>query len=141
MNMNFIKKMTLTLIGATIIATNGIAQSVQHTTQGITYTTQEIDVKVEFYSPTIVRIYKTPIKKPYKKEVGVLFFIPAILPMIIMMFLIVGANQVFGEAILQENLFLTYGIVTLAVFGGIYLLYYWATTSVFQYAVLKKGTL
>ena len=66
--MNFIKKMTLTLIGATIIATNGIAQSVQHTTQGITYTTQEIDVKVEFYSPTIVRIYKTPIKKPYKKE-------------------------------------------------------------------------
>lgn len=36
--MNFIKKMTLTLIGATIIATNGIAQSVQHTTQGITYT-------------------------------------------------------------------------------------------------------
>lgn len=54
--MNFIKKMTLTLIGATIIATNGIAQSVQHTTQGITYTTQEIDVKVEFYSPTIVRI-------------------------------------------------------------------------------------
>ena len=53
-------------------------------------------------------------------------------------FLIAGANQVFGEAILQENLFLTYGIVTLAVFGGIYLLYYWATTSVFQYAVLKK---
>lgn len=52
-----------------------------------------------------------------KKEVGVLFFIPAILPMIIMMFLIVGANQVFGEAILQENLFLTYGIVTLAVFA------------------------
>lgn len=73
-----------------------------------------------------------------KKEVGVLFFIPAILPMIIMIFLIAGANQVFGEAILQENLFLTYGIVTLAVFGGIYLLYYWATTSVFQYAVLKK---
>ena len=29
--MNFIKKMTLTLIGTTIIATNGIAQSVQHT--------------------------------------------------------------------------------------------------------------
>ena len=72
-----------------------------------------------------------------KKEVGVLFFIPAILPMIMMIFLIAGANQVFGEAILQENLFLTYGIVTLAVFGGIYLLYYWATTSVFQYAVLK----
>lgn len=73
-----------------------------------------------------------------KKEVGILFFIPAILPMIMMIFLIAGANQVFGEAILQENLFLTYGIVTLAVFGGIYLLYYWATTSVFQYAVLKK---
>ena len=40
---------------------------------------------------------------------------------------------------MQENLFLSYGIVTLAVFGGIYLLYYWATTSVFQYAVLKKN--
>ena len=76
---------------------------------------------------------------PYKKEVGILFFIPAILPMIMMIFLIAGANQVFGEAILQENLFLTYGIVTLAVFGGIYLLYYWATTSVFQYAVLKRN--
>ena len=74
-----------------------------------------------------------------KKEVGVLFFIPAILPMIIMLFLIAGADQVFGEAILQKNLFLIYGIVTLAIFGGIYLLYYWATTSVFRYAVLKKG--
>ena len=68
-----------------------------------------------------------------------MFFIPAILPMIMMMFLVYrGANKVFGEAILQENLFLTYGIVTLTVFRGIYLLYYWATTSVFQYAVLKK---
>ena len=67
-----------------------------------------------------------------------MFFIPAILPMIMMIFLIAGANKVFGEAILQENLFLTYRIVTLTVFSGIYLLYYWATTSVFQYAVLKK---
>ena len=62
--------MTLTLIGATIIATNGIAQSVQHTTQGITYTTQEIDVKVEFYSPTIVRIYKTPLRNLIKRKSG-----------------------------------------------------------------------
>ena len=53
-----------------------------------------------------------------KKEVGILFFIPAILPMIMMIFLIAGANKVFGEAILQENLFLTYGIVTLTVFSG-----------------------
>ena len=74
-----------------------------------------------------------------KKEVGILFFIPAILPMIMMIFLIAGANKVFGEAILQENLFLTYGIVTLTVFSGIYLLYYWATTSVFSVCCLKKG--
>lgn len=67
--MNFIKKMTLTLIGATIIATNGIAQSVQHTTQGITYTTQEIDVKVEFYSPTMSVFIKPPLRNLIKKKV------------------------------------------------------------------------
>ena len=68
--MNFIKKMTLTLIGATIIATNGIAQSVQHTTQGITYTTQEIDVKVRILLSTIVRIYKTPLRNLIKRKSG-----------------------------------------------------------------------
>lgn len=72
------------------------------------------------------------------KEVGTLFLIPAILPVLMTILLIVGADQIFGEAILQKNLFGNYGILTIGVFGGIYLLYYWASVSVFVYAVLKK---
>lgn len=44
------------------------AQSYQKTPQGAAAITQGMNVKVEFYSPSIVRIYKTPKDKPYVRE-------------------------------------------------------------------------
>lgn len=44
------------------------AQNYQRTAQGLKATTQEMDIAIEFYSPSIVRIYKTPVGKPYEKK-------------------------------------------------------------------------
>lgn len=44
------------------------AQSYQKTAQGLTTTVQGMDVSVEFYSPSIVRVYKTPAGKPYERK-------------------------------------------------------------------------
>lgn len=51
---------------AFVTSTN--AQTVQRTTQGVKTSTQGMDIQVEFYSPTIIRVYKTPQKAPYNKE-------------------------------------------------------------------------
>lgn len=44
------------------------AQSFHKTAQGIRATTQGMDVEVTFYSPSIVRVYKTPEGRPYEKK-------------------------------------------------------------------------
>ncbi len=53
---------------AMIIAANGTAQNVQRTSQGIKYAAQGMNVSVEFYSPSIVRVYKTPGETASDKE-------------------------------------------------------------------------
>ncbi|KAA6313566.1 Alpha-xylosidase BoGH31A, partial [termite gut metagenome] len=45
-----------------------IAQNFQKTAQGINGNTQGIDIQIEFYSPSQVRVYKTPENKPYEKK-------------------------------------------------------------------------
>ena len=54
-----LRKTGILLALAMIIAANGTAQNVQHTSQGIKYAAQGMNVSVEFYSPSIVRVYKT----------------------------------------------------------------------------------
>lgn len=44
------------------------AQSVQKLPQGISFSTQGMDIKIEYYSPSIVRVFKTPDGKPYDKK-------------------------------------------------------------------------
>ncbi|RZK67574.1 MAG: DUF4968 domain-containing protein, partial [Pedobacter sp.] len=44
------------------------AQSVQKLPQGISFSTQGMDIKIEFYSPSIVHVFKTPGGKPYDKK-------------------------------------------------------------------------
>lgn len=44
------------------------AQSVQKLPQGISFSTQGMDIQIEYYSPTIVRVFKTPGGKPYDKK-------------------------------------------------------------------------
>lgn len=67
--MNLIRKAGFLLVCATMVAAgNGTAQNVQRTSQGIKCATQGMDVNVEFYSPSIVRVYKTPSQKSCNKE-------------------------------------------------------------------------
>ena len=67
--MNLIRKAGFLLVCATMVAAgNGTAQNVQRTSQGIKCATQGMDVNVEFYSPSIVRGYKTPSQKSCNKE-------------------------------------------------------------------------
>ncbi|MGL5273562.1 MAG: TIM-barrel domain-containing protein, partial [Phocaeicola sp.] len=44
------------------------AQTVEKKSQGVKVRTQCMDVEVEFYSPSIIRVYKTPEGKPYEKK-------------------------------------------------------------------------
>ena len=68
--MNLIRKAGFLLVCATMVAAgNGTAQNVQRTSQGIKCATQGMDVNVEFYSPSIVRVYKTPSQKSCNKKV------------------------------------------------------------------------
>lgn len=45
-----------------------LAQNYQKTSQGIKANTQGMDIEVAFYSPSIVRVYKTPEGKPCEKK-------------------------------------------------------------------------
>lgn len=44
------------------------AQNYQKTSQGLKANTQGMDIEVAFYSPSIVRVYKTPEGNPYEKK-------------------------------------------------------------------------
>lgn len=44
------------------------AQNYQKTSQGLKANTQGLDIEVTFYSPSIVRVYKTPEGKTYEKK-------------------------------------------------------------------------
>ncbi len=69
MKMNFSRKAGILLACVTLIATTFCtAQNVQRTGQGVKYSTQGMDISVNFYSPSIVRVYKTPEGKTYNKE-------------------------------------------------------------------------
>ena len=68
MKMNFMKRAGFVLTCATMLANLCAAQNTERTPQGMKCTTQGMDIRVEFYSPSIVRVYKTPEGKPYNKE-------------------------------------------------------------------------
>ena len=66
--MSFMKRISFVLTCATLLANLCAAQNTERTSQGIKCTTQGMDIRVEFYSPSIVRVYKTPVGKPFDKE-------------------------------------------------------------------------
>ena len=81
MKMNLIRKAGFLLVCATMVAAgNGTAQNVQRTSQGIKCATQGMDVNIEFYSPSIVRVYKTPSQKSCNKESLVIVKTPETTP-------------------------------------------------------------
>jgi hypothetical protein len=77
-------------------------------------------------------------KRLANREVGTFFFIPAVLPMVTTVLLIIGANRLFAEALMQKNLIAVYGIITLLLFSLVYLIYFFAANNLFKRAVLKK---
>lgn len=59
-----------------------------------------------------------------RRELSTVFLIPLFFPLLLTVFLIAGVQFFFGEAILQEGLVVSYGVITLLVFVAIYLLYF-----------------
>ncbi len=68
MKMNFKVKAGALLWCGMMSVSWSMAQTVQHTPQGIKCNTQGMDIAVEFYSPSIVRIYKEPEGTAYAKQ-------------------------------------------------------------------------
>lgn len=70
-------------------------------------------------------------RKLIHRELSTFFFIPLVLPAIVLFLLMSGAQSLFGSYIMQENIVLRYGLVTTAIFAVIYCLYY--VTAYFLY--------
>nr|WP_315248665.1 TIM-barrel domain-containing protein [uncultured Flavobacterium sp.] len=58
----------VTLVICFITQNSIVAQSIEKTPQGVKFTTQGLDIQIEFYSNNIVRVYKTPSKVTYNKK-------------------------------------------------------------------------
>lgn len=58
---------SLFMLFAFLLTMNGWAQPIQKTAQGLKFASRQMDISVEFYSENTVRVYKTPIGKPYLK--------------------------------------------------------------------------
>lgn len=78
-------------------------------------------------------------RKLARSEVRTFFFVPAVLPVATTVCLIAGAQRMFGEVFLRENLVWICGGAALAIFGVVYLLYYLAADFLFCRDVLTKG--
>ncbi len=76
-------------------------------------------------------------RKLIHRELSTFFFIPLVLPAIVMIILMLGAQSLFGSYIMQENIVLRYGVVTLAIFAGFYFLYYVTTYSLYRRNMIR----
>lgn len=74
-----------------------------------------------------------------RKELSTVFLIPLFFPIVLTILLVVGAQFIFGEAILQEGLVLFYGAITILLFCAIYLTYFGATMFLFKRVILRPG--
>lgn len=71
-------------------------------------------------------------KKLIYRELLTFFFIPLILPVIVMIILMFGAQNLFGAYILQKGIIPLYGFATIAIFAIIYFAYYETTYYLFK---------
>lgn len=67
-----------------------------------------------------------------RQELATFFFIPLVLPVTVTLLLIFGAQNLFGEAILQEGMIPLCGAITLILFFIIYFIYYQGTAYLFK---------
>lgn len=69
MNMKFYLKISSMLVAATFLSTLPVeAQTFRQTKQGITGTTQGMDIEIQFVSPEIVRVVKAPEGRSFTKK-------------------------------------------------------------------------
>lgn len=73
-----------------------------------------------------------------RKELSTVFFIPLFFPVLLTLFLMIGTQLFFGEAILQKYLVPLYGAITLFIFCTIYSIYYCATLFLFKRVILSS---
>lgn len=71
-------------------------------------------------------------KKLIYRELSTFFFIPLILPVIVMIILMFGAQNLFGAYILQKGIIPLYGFATIAILAIIYFAYYETTYYLFK---------
>ncbi len=71
-------------------------------------------------------------KKLIHRELSTFFFVPLILPVIVMIILMFGAQNLFGAYILQKGIIPLYGFATIAIFAIIYFAYYETTYYLFK---------
>ena len=62
------KRILFVIVALHGILLSSMAQTYQKVVQGVTTVAQGLNIEVKFYSPSIVRVYKTPMDKPYAKE-------------------------------------------------------------------------
>ncbi|WP_442591698.1 glycoside hydrolase family 31 protein [Pedobacter sp. AW31-3R] len=68
-NIKFLQAVRLFLaIALSFVTLQVTAQQIQRTQQGLQFSAQQMDIRIEFYTENIVRVYKTPIGKPYSKK-------------------------------------------------------------------------
>src|SRR5690242_17691395 len=67
-NFMFMKKTSILLTLMMLLAISGQTQTYQKTDFGLKSTINSIDVEIQFYSPTIVRVLKSPTGNVFKKE-------------------------------------------------------------------------
>ena len=69
MNMKFYLKISSILVAAAFLSTLPVeAQTFRQTKQGITGTTQEMEIEIQFVSPEIVRVVKAPEGRSFTKK-------------------------------------------------------------------------
>lgn len=77
-------------------------------------------------------------RKLIHRELSTFFFIPLVLPAIVVFVLMLGAHSLYSSYIMQENIVLLYGLVTIAIFAVIYYLYYVTTYFLYRRNILCK---
>lgn len=63
-----VKTILFIVVASFFVTANLCAQTIQQTTNGLNFSAQEMDIKIEFYAEHTVRVYKTPKGKPYQKN-------------------------------------------------------------------------
>ena len=62
------KKITVALCALMLFSTPGSAQSYKNTEKGVSAQVKSMDIEIQFYGPSIVRVVKSPEGKNVKKE-------------------------------------------------------------------------